>query len=206
MCAHSARHSFSPPVFRGGLAAGRGYLDSSIQSESNKLQRRLRSAGPRCASTPMRRIGHGAAAKRKQATPSRVMVLEAILRVLPTPTYVTELRIEGDKVQVVGMTQDAPSLIRLMEQSPQFTRATFFAAHTRAQERTGRTLPNRGAYHGLFGSRHMNAFAVIGKNHHHVAILAAAIYAGSSWCCVYGGDLDRGRCRQRDEVASASGC
>lgn len=76
-------------------------------------------------------------ARRKQSTPASVLVLEAISRVLPDGTYVTELRIDGDKVQVVGMTRDAPSLIRLMEQSPQFTRATFFAPTTRAQNEPG---------------------------------------------------------------------
>ena len=76
-------------------------------------------------------------AKRKQATPSSVMVLEAISRAFPDSTYVTELRIEGDKVQVVGISQDAPSLIRLMEQSPQFSRATFFAPTTRAPSDPG---------------------------------------------------------------------
>jgi general secretion pathway protein L len=76
-------------------------------------------------------------AKRKQTTPSSVMVLEAISRALPDTTYVTELRIEGDKVQVVGISQDAPSLIRLMEQSPQFSRATFFAPTTRSQSDPG---------------------------------------------------------------------
>jgi general secretion pathway protein L len=76
-------------------------------------------------------------AKRKQTTPSSVMVLEAISRALPDTTYVTELRIEGDKVQVVGISQDAPSLIRLMEQSPQFSRATFFAPTTRSQNDPG---------------------------------------------------------------------
>jgi general secretion pathway protein L len=65
------------------------------------------------------------------------MVLEGISRVLPDTTYVTELRIEGDKMQVAGLTQDAPSLIRLIEQSPQFTRATFFAPTTRAPEDSG---------------------------------------------------------------------
>src|SRR5262249_19195484 len=73
--------------------------------------------------------GNGSAetllARRKQTSPASVMVLEAISSVLPDTTYVTELRIEGDKIQVVGLTQDAPSLIKLMEQSPQFMHATF---------------------------------------------------------------------------------
>src|ERR1700730_15530912 len=83
------------------------------------------------------RIDLSLLARRKQTTPSSVMVLEAISRVLPDTTYVTELRIEGDKVQVVGISQDAPSLVRLMEQSPQFSRATFFAPTTRAQNDPG---------------------------------------------------------------------
>jgi len=195
-----------------GLAAAASllvaaYLDSSLQSEQQQLQRRISQRRAALRLDPNAGgSGMGLLAKRKQATPSRVMVLEAISRVLPDTTYVTELRIEGDKVQVVGMTQDAPSLIRLMEQSPQFTRANLLCAHHARAERTGRTLPHRGAYHGLFRIRHMNAFAVSGKTITTSPILAAAIYAGlvvvllftvvTSIADVVG---------QRDEVASASG-
>jgi general secretion pathway protein L len=91
-------------------------------------------------------------AKRKQTSPSSVMVLEAISRVLPDSTYVTELRVEGDKMQVVGLTQDAPSLIRLMEQSPQFTRATFFAPTTRGQNDPGERFHIEAHITPYFGS------------------------------------------------------
>jgi general secretion pathway protein L len=70
--------------------------------------------------------------RRKRSIPSRVIVLEALSKVLPDNTFVTELRIEGDTVKVIGLTQDAPALIRLIEQSQYFTRATFFAPTTRA--------------------------------------------------------------------------
>jgi general secretion pathway protein L len=70
--------------------------------------------------------------RRKHEALSSVIVLETLSNILPDHTYVTELRIEGDKLRVTGVTRDAPSLIRLMEQSPHFTRATFFAPTTRA--------------------------------------------------------------------------
>jgi general secretion pathway protein L len=129
------------------------YLGDSMQSELGDVQRRI---SQRRAS--LRLEGSGTAtgmellAKRKQTTPSNVMVLEALSRVLPDSTYVTELRIEGDKVQVVGMTQDAPSLVRLMEQSPQFTRATFFAPTTRAANEPGERFHIEAHITAYFGS------------------------------------------------------
>jgi general secretion pathway protein L len=110
------------------------YLDSSLQSEQQQLQRRISQRRAALRLDPSAGgSGLNLLARRKQTTPSSVMVLEALSRVLPDTTYVTELRIEGDKVQLVGMTRDAPALIRLIEQSPQFTRATFFAPTTHAQ-------------------------------------------------------------------------
>jgi general secretion pathway protein L len=68
---------------------------------------------------------------RKWATPSAVMVLEALSKTLPDDAHLTELRIEGGKVQIAGSATDAPALIRLIEQSRQFTQATFFAPTVR---------------------------------------------------------------------------
>jgi len=114
------------------------YVGSSLDSD---LQQLMRQISERRATLRLNPNAGGSAlsllAKRKQTSPSSVVVLEALSQALPDGTYTTELRIEGDKVQIVGMTQDAPSLIRLIEKSPQFARATFFAPTTRAQNETG---------------------------------------------------------------------
>jgi general secretion pathway protein L len=126
-----------------GLAAAASlmvaaYIGSALDSEQQQLTRRI---SERRASLRLDPNAGGSAqsllAKRKQTSPSSVVVLEALSQALPDSTYVTELRIEGDKVQLVGMTRDAPSLIRLLEKSPQFARATFFAPTTRAQNEPG---------------------------------------------------------------------
>src|SRR5262249_55238646 len=75
--------------------------------------------------------------RRKHEGPVAVMVLEQLSQVLPDHTYVTELRIEADKLRLVGITRDAPSLIGLIEQTQQFTRATFFAPTTRSPNESG---------------------------------------------------------------------
>jgi general secretion pathway protein L len=100
-------------------------------------QRRAAMRATPGASTDPATAARRALEARKYQTPSSVLVIEALSQILPDHTYVTELRIEGDKLQLTGVTRDAPSLIRLIEQSPQFTRATFFAPTTRAPSDPG---------------------------------------------------------------------
>jgi general secretion pathway protein L len=75
--------------------------------------------------------------RRKHQAPPIVMVLETLSQILPDHTYVTELRVEGDKLRLVGITKDAPSLIGLIERSERFRRATFFAPTTHSPSEPG---------------------------------------------------------------------
>lgn len=110
-----------------------------LDAQRDEVLRRL--AGVRLA---MHEVGAAGAPlaelaleRRKRETPSAVIVLEELSRILPDHTYATELRVDGDKLQIVGITHDAPSLIRLIEQTRQFTRATFFAPTTRSPSDPG---------------------------------------------------------------------
>jgi general secretion pathway protein L len=151
-----------PRILRAGLvSAGAAaavtllvatYVGDSLDTEQQQLMRRIseRRAALRLGSDGNSALG--LLARRKQTSPSSVVVLEALSKSLPDGTYVTELRIDGDKVQVVGMTQDAPSLIRLLEKSPQFARATFFAPTTRAQNEPGEQFHIEARITPSFGS------------------------------------------------------
>jgi len=125
-----------------GLAAAAsmvasGFVAEHYDEQTQQIQRRI---AERRAVIRAGQTGSSSAAlleKRKHTTPASVMVIEELSALLPDHTYATELRIEGDKLQVVGITQDAPSLIQILEKSPHFTRATFFAPTTRAANDPG---------------------------------------------------------------------
>jgi general secretion pathway protein L len=130
------------------------YLTSALDQERQQLQSQIaaRRAALRLSQNGAASSAQALLVKRKQTTPATVMVLESISKVLPDGTYVTELRVEGDKVQIVGVTQEAPPLIRLIEQSPQFTQATFFAPTTRSQSEAGERFHIEAHLKPYFGS------------------------------------------------------
>lgn len=71
---------------------------------------------------------------RKRANPSAVVVMEALSRALPDDAYLTQMRLQGDKVEISGLAADAAGLVKHIEQSPHFSRATFTAPTTRSGE------------------------------------------------------------------------
>jgi general secretion pathway protein L len=116
-----------------------GFIADSYDAQHQQIQQRiaerraiLRGSQTGSGSSPLELL-----IRRKQTTPSSVLVIEALCAVLPEHTYATELRIEGDKLQIAGVTRDAPSLIQLLEQSPHFSSAGFFAPTTHAANETG---------------------------------------------------------------------
>jgi general secretion pathway protein L len=130
-----------------GVAAAAAIIAATIvggnlQSRQDDLarritERRVAAMAARGASGDATTGAELALAKRKNETPSAVIAIEALSRVLPDRTYVSELRIEADKLRLSGVTDDAPGIIRLLEQTPQFTQATFFAPITRSPSDPG---------------------------------------------------------------------
>jgi len=115
------------------------YVADNLGSQEAELARQIsaRRAAMRSGFDGSDRSPVAVLEQRKHETPSSVIMLEALSRLLPDHTYVTELRLAGSKLQISGITNDAPSLIPLMEQSRHFTRATFYAPTTRAPSDPG---------------------------------------------------------------------
>jgi general secretion pathway protein L len=116
-----------------------GFVTDSYDAQQQQIQRRI---AERRAIMQGNRGSSGSSplevlVRRKQTGPSAVMALEELSALMPDHTYATEMRIEGNKLQISGLTHDAPSLIRILEQSPHFTSAGFFAPTTRAANEPG---------------------------------------------------------------------
>jgi len=157
--ARRVRRALITVLVAAGLLAGAALTADIVVG--NDLEARQVQVGQRIATRRMAlRAGDAsrdsalpALERRKHETPASVIVLEALSQILPDHTYVTELRIAGDTMQVVGVTRDAPSLIRLIEQSSQFTRATFFAPTTRSPTEPGEHFHIEARIEPVFGPR-----------------------------------------------------
>ena len=123
-------------VSSAGVAA---FMAERIDAQQDELAQKIsqRRALIRAGSEGGVRSPAAALEQRKYAAPPSVLVLDTLSQVLPDHTYVTELHLAGSKIQIVGITRDAPSLIPLIEQSAHFTRATFYAPTTRAPSDPG---------------------------------------------------------------------
>jgi general secretion pathway protein L len=115
------------------------YVSDHLATQESALARQIsaRRAAIRAGGDGGGRSPTAVLERRKHETPASVIVLEALSQVLPDHTYVTELHLAGSKLQIVGITRDAPSLISLIEQSGHFTRATFYAPTTRSPSDPG---------------------------------------------------------------------
>lgn len=121
---------------------GSALIGMSLATQQDALAHRIASLRTAAGTSSNGAPGSLAAAQRsleicKHTAPSSVMIIEGLSRILPDNTHLTELRIENNKVQLVGVTYDAPSLIGLLERSGLFTRATFFAPTTRSPSEPG---------------------------------------------------------------------
>jgi len=115
------------------------YIADNLGTKEAELARQIstRRAAIRAGSDGGDRSPLAALERRKYETPAGVIVLEALSQLLPDHSYVTELHLAGNKLQISGITRDAPSLIPLIEQSQHFTRATFYAPTTRTPSDPG---------------------------------------------------------------------
>jgi general secretion pathway protein L len=115
------------------------FVAESLDTQQSELARQIsvRRAAIRAGSESRDSSPVAALERRKYETPASVIVLEALSHALPDHTYVTELHLAGGKLQIAGITHDAPSLIPLIEQSQHFTRATFYAPTTRSASDPG---------------------------------------------------------------------
>ena len=129
-------------IMAGVAMAASAIIGANLDAQQDKLANqtasiRARMAAQRPAASDASASARAALERRKREAPSTVIILDTLSTILPDNTYVTELRIEGNKLRLVGNTNDAPSLIRSIEQSGRFANANFFAPTTRLTEGTG---------------------------------------------------------------------
>jgi general secretion pathway protein L len=121
-------------AFVAWLQAGADLEDSRRQVSRQMAERRVALSS---RSTGAFEEATAKLAQKKRESPATVIVLESLSQALPDDTYLTELHVADGKLEITGVTREAASLIRIIEQTEQFKNAIFFAPTTRAPLETG---------------------------------------------------------------------
>jgi Tfp pilus assembly protein PilN len=108
--------------------ASLGGENEEVESRLKTLQRQIQGpTGQSLASlSPSERAWYA-----KETAPTAAIVLEALSRALPDGAYLTELQLENATLRMIGLANDAPSLIAPLEHSGHLTDVHFFAPTTR---------------------------------------------------------------------------
>jgi general secretion pathway protein L len=114
-------------------AVSLGGESEEVEARVRTLQRQIQ--GPAAQSlaslSPSERAWYA-----KETAPTAAIVLEALSRALPDGAYLTELRLENANLRIIGLANDAPSLIAPLEHSGHLTDVHFFAPTTRGPNDT----------------------------------------------------------------------
>jgi general secretion pathway protein L len=100
---------------------------SSIRGENNELASRFKLLEQQWQALPAAERAWAA----KETSASGVILLEVLSRALPDAAYLTELRLEGEMLHIVGLANDAPALLAPLERSGHLANVRFFAPTTR---------------------------------------------------------------------------
>ena len=114
-------------AFAAWLQVGADLEDSRLQISRQMNERR---AALSSESAGVFEVATAKLAQKKRESPATVIVLEVLSQALPDDTYLTELHVAEGKLEITGVTREAASLIRIIEQTEQFRNATFFAPTT----------------------------------------------------------------------------
>jgi general secretion pathway protein L len=110
-------------------AASLGAESEEVMARARMLQRQIQGPTPMSMLNPRERAWYA-----KETSPTAAILLEALSRSLPDGTWLTELRLEQGTVRMIGLTNDAPSLIAPLERSGHLSDVRFFAPTTRGPD------------------------------------------------------------------------
>ena len=110
-------------------AASLGEESEEAMASARTLQRQIQGPTQMSMLNPRERAWFA-----KETSPTASIVLEALSRALPDGAYLTELRLEQETLRIIGLTNDAPSLIAPLERSGHLSDVRFAAPTARGPD------------------------------------------------------------------------